>query len=87
MWLAIESDDVLKLAAPLLKVPVPKVAVPSRNVTVPVAVAGVTTARRVTWVPDVLGLGVAVRAVVEFALPTVSVTAVDVLVANFVSPP
>jgi hypothetical protein len=57
------------------------------NVTVPVAVAGVTDALRVTAWPDATGLGAAVRAVVELALPfTVSVTGADVLAPNLLSP-
>lgn len=70
----------------MFSVPVPRLAVPSRNVTVPVAADGVTTALRVTCWPDLLGLGVTVRAVVEFTLLTVSVTAVEGLVANWLFP-
>jgi len=52
-----------------------------------VAVEGVTVARRVTCWPDVLGLGVAVKAVEEFTLATVAVTFAEVLPANLLSPP
>ena len=41
----------LKVAFPLLMVPVPSALLPSLNVTVPVAVAGVTVAVNVTDAP------------------------------------
>jgi hypothetical protein len=43
--------DVVKVAVPPLSVPVPIDTPPSRNVTVPVAVLGVTVAVNVTAVP------------------------------------
>jgi hypothetical protein len=86
VWLPTVRLEVVKLAVPPLSAPVPKAAVPSRKVTVPVAVEGVTVARRVTAVPAVTGLGDAVRVVVEIPFGSVTVTALEVLVANLVSP-
>src|ERR1022692_161415 len=73
------------VATPLLSALLPNVVLPSWQVTVPVAPAGVTTARRVTGWPEVPGLGEAVSAVVVLPLATVSV-AVPVLVPNLLSP-
>jgi hypothetical protein len=50
-----DKADVLKVARPLLSVPVPSVVLPSLNVTVPVAAEGVTVAVNVTEVPAVDG--------------------------------
>jgi hypothetical protein len=47
--------EVLNVAVPLLSVPVPIAAPLSLNVTVPVAVLGVTVAVKVTEVPAVAG--------------------------------
>ena len=67
------------VALPALSVPVPRVVAPSLNVTVPVAVLGVTVAVNVTDCPNVEGLVPDVTAVVLAATPTVCVSGVDVL--------
>jgi hypothetical protein len=77
----------VNVAFPVAMVPVPSVAVPSLNVTVPVAVEGVTVAVNFTEAPKVEGLREEAKATVEFALLTVCVRAVDVLLLKFVSPP
>jgi hypothetical protein len=75
------------VALPLPRLALPNVAPLSRNVTVPVAVAGVTEALSATGCPDGTGLGIAVNEVVESLLPfTVSVTAAEVLAPNLLSP-
>ena len=77
----------MKVATPLVSVPVPRALLPSRNVTKPVAAAGVTTARKATGCPAATEAGVAVSTVVELVLGMVNVTGVEVLPANLLSPP
>ena len=72
----------VKVAVPLLSVPVPSEDVPSRKVTVPLASEGVTVAVRVTVWPVKTGLGDADSDVVVSIPRTVRVTVLDVLVAN-----
>jgi hypothetical protein len=43
------SDEVLKLAVPLLTAPVPRVVAPSRNVIVPVAVEATVAVKVTDW--------------------------------------
>jgi hypothetical protein len=81
------SVEVLKVACPLLIVPVPSVVLPSLNVTVPVAVAGVTVAVNVTEEAYVDGFADEARATVVLTLLTVCVSTDDVLLLSFVSPP
>jgi hypothetical protein len=57
------------------------------NVTVPVAVEGVTVAVKVTEVWYVEGFSDDATVVVVFALFTVCVSVEDVLLLSFVSPP
>ena len=52
------------VATPPLSVPVPRVVAPSLNVTVPVALEGVTAAASVTAAPNVDGFGAEVMVVV-----------------------
>jgi hypothetical protein len=63
--------DVLKVAFPLLSVPVPNVVLPSLNVTVPVAAEGVTVAVNVTDDPYVDGFAEDASETVVLALLTV----------------
>ena len=51
------SADAVRVALPFARVPVPSTVVPSRNVTGPVAVAGVTAAVSETACPGCEGLG------------------------------
>jgi len=81
------SVEVLYVAPPLLIVAVPSVVLPSVNVTVPVAVVGVTVAVNVTDEPYADGFADEARVTVVFVLFTVCVRAVDVLLLSFVSPP
>jgi hypothetical protein len=74
------SVVVVKVAFPLLRVPVPSVVPPSRNVTVPVAVDGVTVAVNFTDEPYVDGLAEDASVTVVLALLTVWVSVEDVLV-------
>jgi len=74
-----ERVAVLYVALPLLSVPVPSVVLPSLNVTVPVAVDGVTVAVNVTDAPNVEGFADEDTAVVVDALLTVCVRAEEVL--------
>ena len=67
--------------------PVPSVVLPSENVTVPVAVAGVTVAVNVTGEPYADGFADEASVTVVLALFTVCVRAVDVLLLSFASPP
>jgi len=71
--------DVENVAIPPLTVPVPSVVAPSRNVTIPVAVEGVTVAVNVTACPKVDGFTFVPTAVVVFALFTVCVKGDEVL--------
>jgi hypothetical protein len=65
------SVEVLKVALPLLMVPVPSVVPPSMNVTVPVAVVGVTVAVKVTEEPYVDGFADEASVTAVFILFTV----------------
>jgi len=76
----------VKVAVPPLRLAVPRVVEPSRNVTFPVAVDGVTTAVKVTVWPEADGFGETDSAVLV-AVPTVSVTAFEVLGPLLESPP
>lgn len=78
---------VLKVACPLLSVPVPSDWLPSMNVTIPVAVFGTTVAVNVTDVPNVEGFGDALTDVVLLALVTTCDNAADVLEESLASPP
>jgi hypothetical protein len=86
-WAAAESEVVVNVATPLVRVPVPRAVAPSLNVTVPVAVDGDTVAVRVTLWPKVVVLADEVRTVLVAVLLTVWASVADVLVASFVSPP
>ena len=70
-----------------MSVPVPSFVLPSANVTVPVAVVGFTVAVNVTTAPYADGLADEASVTVVFALFTVCVSAVDVLLLSFASPP
>jgi len=72
---------------PPLIVPVPSVVLPSVNVTVPVAVPGVTVAVNVTGKPYADGFADEASVTVVLVLLTVCVRVVDVLLLSFVSPP
>ena len=71
--------EVLKVAFPLLRLPVPSVVLPSLNVTVPVHAEGVTVAVNLTEDPYVEGLEEDVTVTLEFALLTVCVNGDEVL--------
>jgi hypothetical protein len=73
--LEVETD-----ALPPLKVAVPSEVPPSKNCTVPVAAEGETAAVKVTDCPNVEGLTLEARLVVEVALLTVSDTVPEALV-------
>jgi hypothetical protein len=64
---------VLNVAVPLDKVPVPMVVAPSLNVTVPVAVDGVTVAVKMTGLPYADGLADDETVVVVVDRPTLKV--------------
>lgn len=86
------SADVLKVAVPLMRVPVPSVVAPSLKVTVPVGVpvAGAvaeTVAVNVTDWPDTDGFAELTATVVLPPLFTVWLRVEDVLVAKLVEPP
>ena len=86
-----DSDEVVKVARPALKLAVPSVAAPSRNVTVPVGVptpgaTALTVAVKVTAWPDADGFTDEVTVVELPALLTVCVTAAEVLLLKFASP-
>jgi hypothetical protein len=72
---------------PLLIVPVPSVVLPSLNVTVPVAVAGVTVAVKVTIDPYADGFADEVSLAVVLTWFTVCVSAEEVMALSFVFPP
>ena len=61
--------------------------VPSLNVTVPVAVDGVTVAVKVTEAPYVDGLGLDVTTVAVAAFDTFCVMSADIDAAKFALPP
>ena len=87
LLLPLARDEVTMLAVPLLTGLLPKVMLPFRKVTVPLAVAGVTVACRVTCWPSRLGLGEDDRDVDEVTGPTVRIAGgVEMLVANLLSP-
>jgi hypothetical protein len=69
------------VAMPEARVPVPSVVVPSLNVTVPVAVDGVTVAFSVVLCANAAGLTLLMSTVVVGFVATVSLTALEVLVA------
>jgi len=73
------SIEVLKVAFPLLIVPVPSAVLPSLNVTVPGAAEGETVAVNVTDEPYVEGLFDEANETVVFAFFTVCVSTEDVL--------
>jgi len=78
-WEPAVRVEVLKVAFPLLRLPVPNVVLPSLNVTVPVQVEGATVAVNFTEDPYVEGLDDDVSVIVEFALLTVCVRVDEVL--------
>ena len=80
------SKLVVRLATPLLIVPVPNDVAPSSKVTVPVAPV-VTVAVKVTLAPKVEGFAEDARVIVEVALFTTWDTAVDTAVLKLESPP
>jgi len=65
------SVEMLKVAIPLLRVPVPNVVLPSLKVTVPVAAEGETVAVKATVTPDADGFDDEATVVVVFVLLTV----------------
>jgi hypothetical protein len=77
----------LYAAVPLLIAPVPSVVLPSLNVTVPVAVAGVTVAVKIAVDPYADGFVVEFSVTVVLAWLTVCVTVAGVLPLKFASPP
>jgi hypothetical protein len=78
-WLPTARPEVETDALPPLKVAVPSEVAPSKNCTVPVATEGRTVAENVTDCPDVEGLTLEARLVVEAAWLTVSDTLPEVL--------
>jgi hypothetical protein len=74
------SVEMLNVAFPALSAPVPSAVLPSVNVTVPVAVVGVTVAVKVTDEPYADGFGDEASVTVVFTLFTVCARAVEVLV-------
>jgi hypothetical protein len=88
-WLPRASDEVESDAVPPESGELPSEVAPSKNVTVPVATAGVTVAESVTLSPTTEGFGEVVTAVVVVGLFTTCVTAGDVLLwkKKFPSPP
>jgi hypothetical protein len=78
-WLPTARLEVETDALPPLKVAVPSEVTPSKNCTVPVATEGRTAAVKVTDCPDVEGLTLEARLVVEAAWLTVSDTLPEVL--------
>jgi hypothetical protein len=79
--------EVLNTAVPLVTLPVPIDVPLSLNVTVPVAVPGVTVAVKVTEVPAISGFELELNVVVEFTLFTVWVNVEEVLELSLLSPP
>ena len=89
-WVPTNRVEVVKVASPLLSVPVPSVVVPSLKVTVPVGVPPVdfTVAVKVTDAPNVDGFREETSNVEDFALFTVWVSAGDeVLPLKLLLPP
>src|SRR5712691_11100062 len=77
-WLPTDREEVAKVAAPPLSVPVPRVVKPSLKVTVPLGVpapgaTGLTVAVKITDWPNTEGLAEEVTVVVVSALLTVNV--------------
>ncbi len=70
----------------MFSVAVPRVLLPFMNVTVPVALAGVTVAVKVTDCPALDGFSEEVSVVVLAVLLTVWVSGAEVLLANVASP-
>jgi hypothetical protein len=86
-WLpGVVSDEVVVLALPATTGTGPMVAVPSENVTVPVAVEGVTLAVNSTPCPGLIEVGEAERLVVEVALLTCWLTGKELLALKVPSP-
>jgi len=83
----VASVEMLNVAFPPLSAPVPSAVLPSVNVTVPVAVVGVTVAVKVTDEPYADGFADEISVTVVFPLFTVCVRVVEVLLLSFVSPP
>ena len=77
----------MKVAFPLLRVPVPRVVLPSLKVTVPVHFEGVIVAVNFTEDPYVEGFKDDATVAVEVALLTVCVSVDDVLALYVVLPP
>jgi hypothetical protein len=73
-------------AFPLLIVPVPRVVLPSLNVTVPVAVAGVTVAVRIVDEPNADGFADEVSVTLVLSWFIVWLSTEDMLLLSFVSP-
>ena len=88
MWLPLAKAAVLKLAVPLASVAVLSVVVPSLKVTVPVALAGLTVAVRVTICPAAAELGVTSKPIAAgfVAGLITSATVADVLALLLESP-
>ncbi len=93
LWEPTASDDVLKVAVPLVSATLPRDVVPSIKVTLPVAVpvagdTAETVAVKVTDCPSEEGFGAAVTLVVVAALLTTCEKAgLEVLVVKLPSPP
>ena len=91
-WVPVSSEERLKVATPLLSVPVPSELVPSKKVTVPVGVpvpgetAETVDVRRTDW-PKTVAEDDAEREVVVSAALTVSVTRLEADGLTSVSPP
>lgn len=88
-WLATDKVEVLKVALPLLSVPVPSVVEPSLKVTVPVGVPplDVTVAVNFTEAPNVDGFSEDATEVELVAAFTVCVSTAEVLPPKSVLPP
>jgi hypothetical protein len=78
--------DTVMLAIPLANCTLPIGPPPSRNVTVPVALDGVTVALSVTGCPNVAEGGVTASVVVLAAVFTPWLSTLDVLPATLLSP-
>jgi hypothetical protein len=86
VWFPAVSADVAKVAVPLASAAVPTGVEPSWNVTLPVAVVGLTVAVRVMLWPTFEDEGVTERVVVVDGAPTVVETGLEVLAAFLLSP-
>jgi hypothetical protein len=78
---------VVNCATPEITLPVPMTAPLSLNVTMPLAVAGVNVAVKVSLVPTGMLVACACRVTVEEIALTITVTAAEVAVVSFPSPP